>query len=139
MAMSEMDYMNGGGFSEFKLWTNPNPPTAGTDNFNTQSITLSDDITNYELIKIVYKRTANIDESFIIIPADALAMSSYESGYYVFYLGFNGRSNGVLHPWFRRFYSPSNTIIQFDDCKAADDLSLMYNNRLYPLEVIGMK
>ena len=44
----------GGGMSETVLWTNSNPSSA----FASQSISLSDDISNYEYIKIEYKRNA---------------------------------------------------------------------------------
>lgn len=47
----------GGGETETTLWTNPNP----TSNMISETVTLSDDLTNYKYLRIEWRRTTSDD------------------------------------------------------------------------------
>ena len=93
--------------TETVLWTNSSPTTS----FNAQTVTLSDDIDNYDEIKINYKQssTNSLSASVSIPVSDLKNMTIQASGIFFAIASMNSSSIG----YFRRVGYASDTQIEF--------------------------
>lgn len=118
--------------TETTLWTNSSP----TSNFSGQNISLSDDIDNYDWLKIKYRwSTSDSTESSTIVEVSEFKKSS--------------SSNDTLRPWniggrfgstgyLRMPYYVSDTQINIPNCCPYNTNSTN-NGRVIPTKVIGIK
>lgn len=115
----------GGNWTETVLWTNPNRSVA----FGNQTVNLSDNMNNYDYIKIVYYGwiTSSDDEDVIIIlPVEKLKFLHDATNWISLYIGQRGSSN-----YYRRICYDSDTSIIF---KEASNTSAGI-----PYKIIGIK
>lgn len=117
---------SGGGFTETVLWTNPNRNAT----FSNQTVNLSDNMNNYDYIKIVYYGwiTSSDDEDIIIIlPVEKLKYLHDATDWISLYIGQRGGSSNH----YRRICYGSDTSIIF---KEASNTSAGI-----PYKIIGIK
>ena len=115
------------------LWTNPNP----TANFAAQTITLSDNLSNYRYFKIIYNTNPNHAQNheFIAIfsPSDLYPYATNA-------LVIGGRNtdgnNGV---YMRGFGSSSDNTIQFGLAGKGNETGSSSSSYMVPKQIIGIK
>ena len=120
----------GGKYTETSLWTNPSP----SSDFAAQTITLSDDMDNYEYIKIKYCFSASYNTgnylSDYIISVDELKKSPYPEASGTARLNFSlARMNTSNVACYRKFYYASSTTVRFGSTDT---------NALIPFEILGL-
>lgn len=123
----------GGSLQETTLWTNPSP----SSNFEAQTITLSDDIDNYDFIKIKYriKTSGSVYSSIILTTADL--KNNIDSNDNPLLFAGGRESSSVM--WARKIVYVSDTQLSFTtayrvNASGTDAISLMV-----PIEVKGLK
>lgn len=134
-------YHNGNGYvtcpganlSETQLWSNSSP----SSDFAGNSISLSQSVSNFTYIKIVYaanKSEASSYNGIVIIPPSML-LNSGTKNYAEVNLG-GQNSNGVKYA--RRITGASSTSITFGACGQVDSTTRA-NSHCIPLKVYGLK
>ena len=131
MAYIRAGASGGGGSAETTLWTNSNPDTAFGAN---QTITLSDNISNYDYIKIYYRSsTTSSNYTSVIIPTDAFYSKATENP--VFSIGGIYLYGGTPTPMARYVYYVSDTSINI--VNSANQAAT--GNIGIPINVYGIK
>ncbi len=128
---------SGGGLTPTTLWSNDSPtsnfPTSGT----TKTVTLSDDIDNYEYIKIrVRRNVTKADEYSVIYSVEdfkKLNTASADS-----FIGAVGHYNTAASHTVRQFYCVSNTSVTFEIAYAVNSTGSSASAEI-PIEIIGLK
>lgn len=113
--------------SETVLWTNPSP----TSSFAAQTVTLSDDINNYDYIKMVYKySTSDSTELIEIFPVENININTTKRSTYLGVMWYAGT-------WRYRNLSFASTSVQFS--ASVNTNGKAGNTTIIPLEIIGIK
>lgn len=116
-----------GGSTETVLWTNNSP----TSSFAVQSVTLSDDYTNYDYLEFYFRSTTSDDTEYRdIIPTSVLAKSTSAS---TCTIG-NSSSSKIRS---RGIYATSNTSIRISDCYPLNSTSAS-NTSVIPTKIVGI-
>lgn len=130
--------IGGGTLKETTLWTNSAP----TSNFASQTITLSDGISNYKFLKIRYRKntTENVEHQVLYDVDDVISQFTSNAGAH--YMGsIVERENST--PSYRtaaRLYAMSNdTTMTISNAIYIDNPSTAQNAWAIPLEIIGVK
>jgi hypothetical protein len=115
---------------ETVLWENSAPTSA----FSAQTITLSDDITNYDELKVIYRAsTSDTDTKYVKISVDNfLKPMSGSFKQFGFYGAYNNAS------WCRVANYDSDTSIRFGDGCGVKGTSTN-NSTVIPIKIIGIK
>lgn len=117
--------------SETVLWTNASP----TSTFNSQTVTLSDDINNYDYIKITYRASTTLTSTLsIMLSLEEWLKTTNATG--VCYPAIAVRINSVVYA--RRVSHNTDTDVIF---ASAIRMNASGANQDYiiPTEVIGLK
>ena len=129
------DVIGGGKMEETTLWTNPDPSI----NFTAQAVTLSDDINNYDFLKVTYafyktnlNKTAEVIYSIDEVKKLAAAAGNFK-GATAFY---NSGSTGTVYS--RSFSYTSNTELYFYNMQQINGTGSDNGNGI-PLKISGMK
>ena len=121
--------------TETVLWTNSAP----TSNFAAQTVTLSDDINNYDYIAVTYYCSPSLTQGARAIRS----VADFKKGVYntknvpemcLSYMDGSSTPN----PMFRPVLYASDTTVRFYDCVTKGS-STVYNGYLQPLSIIGIK
>lgn len=121
----------GGALSETTLWTNPSP----TSSFASQNVSLSDNISNYDFIKIQFRVSTSVSNSAsIIVSKEDLLTMTNATNTPKFALG--AIESSVTHT--RAGYYVSDTSINIGNTYRTNSTTT-YNAVCIPTEVIGMK
>lgn len=129
--------VSGGGMTETLLWENPNP----TADFSASTVTLSDNLSNYDYIKFVAYRNKSsrtgINVYEIIVNRDSFvkvqSQYAYGGSYFCFYAKY-GNTNEYKRPV---RYS-SDTGIYFLNCTSLNS-SGTTNSYCIPAAIYGLK
>ena len=125
----------GGQPTETTLWTNPSPSSS----FAGQTVTLSDDMTNYDYLKFTYKAVSTLDTlGEDIIPTAKFVSygSSMTTAGPKFAIGKTGTSSDDRYIRFLTY--SSNTTIDFKTPQKAGAAQTS-NNACIPVQIIGIK
>lgn len=125
----------GGTLKETVLWTNPNPSA----NFNSQNVTLSEDISNYDFIKFVWQNANSgssgsqyYEDECMLVPTDYWLKSRSGNYYHKYALGGQGARR-----YFRLCYKgESGNIVHFDSAGSNDSSTYQ---AIKPLYIYGVK
>ena len=135
MALIRANTSGGGGSgTETPLWTNSNP----TSNFDagTTPLTLSDDLSNYDELKIEYCKGTSATSTLFYIKfpiADFLSRSADDGRYVI-----GGRINGVSDMARTIFKGSANNQLHIGQCYYMYGTTV--NNAYYiPLNIYGVK
>ena len=135
MAVMKMPtYAGGGGATETPLWTNSNP----TSNFDagTTPLSLSDDISNYDELKIEYCKSTSATSTLFYIKfpiADFLSRGVDDGRYAI-----GGRIDGVSDMARTIYKGSSNNQLHIGPCYYMYGTTV--NNAYYiPLNIYGVK
>ena len=113
--------------TETVLWTNNSP----TSSFAVQSVTISDDYTNYDYLEFYFRSTTSDDTEYRdIIPTSVLAKSTSAS---TCTIG-NSSSSKIRS---RGIYATSNTSIRISDCYPLNSTSAS-NTSVIPTKIVGI-
>lgn len=120
----------GGSLKETTLWTNNSP----TSSFASQTVTLSDYVSNYDYIKITFRlSTSSTDTLSILVPKED-------------YSKYDGTSSGagVMHVnsntgYCRLARTFTGTSINFAPCWTVFAAAGSNNNLLIPVSIVGIK
>ena len=116
-----------GGSTETVLWTNNSP----TSSFAVQTVTISDDYTNYDYLEFYFRSTTSDDTEYRdIIPTSVLAKSTSAS---TCTIG-NSSSSKIRS---RGIYATSNTSIRISDCYPLNSTSAS-NTSVIPTKIVGI-
>ena len=122
----------GGGSSELQetvLWTNSSP----TSNFANQTVTLSDDINNYEYLKVYYRiSTTNSKTIGILVSVDDFKTTASTMPL----INPAGVGGNTGNPAQRYFYYASDTTMAIRDAAVG---TTVYNNAAIPTAICGLK
>ena len=120
----------GGKYTETSLWTNPSSGTL----FGGQTVTLSDNISNYKYLKVRYKNNTTVDQVGIIIVdiANFISQSPAPNNY-----NFPGMLTSNLS-YARSFVYASANKIQFGTCYRITN-GTANNSYSIPLEILGIE
>lgn len=122
----------GGGakYTETSLWTNPSPSAT----FANTTVTLSDNLSNYDFVKIKWKSTTSVNQiGEIILPVDNFASQASAPNYYnTFSLG------ATTSNYFRPVIYASDTTMTFGN-SIMIRTNTTNNNYNIVTEVIGLK
>jgi hypothetical protein len=123
--------------TETVLWTNPSPTAA---NFGKQSVTLSDDINNYDYIAVEYNysksSTIDTEKSKSIMSVEDFKKSGQSS------VPRNSMAIGIINAsnagHTREVMYITDTSVQFSACYIMNG-STQANSNAVPLQIIGIK
>ena len=132
----------GGGGSatwvETVLWANPSP----TSDFATQTVTLSDDINNYDYLKVSYKNlttSAGVNDPYSVLISVSdfkTSLSGNSTRHNAFTFG------GIYAPsntnWTRFMFYDTDTTARFGACTQIGG-SQSSNSNAVPLQIVGIK
>ena len=119
----------GGKYTETSLWTNQSP----TNSFSTQTVTLSQGMSNYKYLKIVHRISAgNATENTTIYPVDDLKRTG--NGTYVPLDGLLSKADATYS---RSLYYVSDTSITFSTSYKVSNATANDNTNI-PLEILGL-
>ena len=125
----------GGGLTPTTLWSNNSPTSNFPASGNTITVTLSDDIDNYEYIKIKARRgTSDATEYAVIYSVEDFKKLNNATGASAGALAYNYNSSNSV----RIFYYTSNTSVTFELNKAVNATGTARTGAI-PLEIIGLK
>ena len=115
---------------ETTLWTNSSP----TSSFATQTVTLSNGISNYSYIKIVYRASNTVEEeSYLYVPQAKMISSTETNDYNIV-----GLCNyGTSYRYIRFAFYASDTSIKFSDCGRWKN-NANGNTICVPISIIGV-
>lgn len=130
-------YRSGGGgkMTETVLWTNSSP----TSNFASQTVTLSDGISNYDYLKFTYKPStaSSLSNSTIISTQDFI--SNCVDGAKHFFATMGGYSStSASNAHGRNAFYVSNTSLRMGSCLMFNSAS-SNNAYMIPLTIKGLK
>ena len=131
----DMDYGTGSGGSspvETTLWENSSP----TSSMTAQTITLSDDITNYDYLKVEYRQTTSVDtrSTLVFTVNDFIINGVYTEVSPKFTLGLRGSSANQARP----ICYATNTTIYLQNCYAIGATNSASVSCI-PLKISGVK
>lgn len=130
--MNLFECIGGGGSSELQetvLWTNSSP----TSNFANQTVTLSDDINNYEYLKVYYRiSTTNSKTIGILVSVDDFKTTASTMPL----INPAGVGGNAGNPAQRYFYYASDTTMAIRDAAVG---TTVYNNAVIPTAICGLK
>ena len=136
---SGLKYMSGSGYaysskpgmSTTTLWTN----SSGSSGFAAQTISLSQAITNFDYIEIVFRRNTSDStcNSVIVKSSEAKNCTSISSGNSCYAMNYAGSWNCC-----RRFFFPTTSQIQFTTGNQVNGTNTS-NNNVIPQKVYGLK
>ena len=132
------------GFTETTLWSN----SSGTSNFDAQSVTLSDNMSNYDYIGFKYRTSTSINtiSTMLVSYEDVYKsrisnLSSASDGTNTIYLGVHYGTNADTNTYAREVYYTGVKTLYFRKTirgiatgSAGTDIS-----RCIPLQIIGYK
>lgn len=119
-----------GTFQETTLWENSSP----TASFSGQAVTLSDDITNYDYVRIYWNNnTSSSENASIIVPTDIMAMSGAVAGSIQITLG--SRTSVDNRVRIVRYSSDTDLII--GDNRSVGEAG-GNNNGIIPIKITGL-
>lgn len=117
--------------SETTLWTNPNP----TSSFASQPITLSQDVNNFDYIKISYRGGISNDNSMSIIVSIADYNKADSASTNKVGIAIAGTNSGDLRT--RVMFTNGNTSIYPGDARTPT--GSIDNNKAIPIKISGLK
>lgn len=123
----------GGGqkYTETSLWTNSSP----SSNFAAQTITLSDNMTNYKYLKVTYINATGSSVSNVdIVPVSAFITTGPQTRSA---LGSVGTTGGSARDFARNYKYVADNQINFGTACALN-YAAAENNRIIPLEILGL-
>lgn len=121
---------SGGQMSETVLWTNPDP--SSSSGFASQTVTLSDNIDNYDFICVEYARGYRY--------LDTKSKVYYKvSDYKTFAGGSVPKGIFRISSYYRTFIYGSNIQVVFHDCYATSGTETAFNTYCTPLNIYGCK
>lgn len=124
-----------GGLTPTTLWSNTSPTSDFPASDTTITVTLSDDIDNYEYIKIKARRSkSDATEYAIIYSVEDFKKLNNANGASAGALAYNYNSSNSA----RVFYYTSNTSVTFELAKALNSTGTARTGAI-PLEIIGLK
>ena len=136
MALIEMNFASGGGgITETTLWENSTP----TSSFAGQTVTLSDNMDNYDFLKFCFNRstTNTTDKCEIIYSVDEFkkftAAANHFNGATAFY-----PTDGTARLYARAYKYISNTQVAFENMYQMSG-TVSDNGAGIPTKIIGMK
>lgn len=124
----------GGRYKETSLWTNPNPSSS----YSNGTVTLSDDIDNYDYIKFTYKpwtTSSQIMSSLYPLSDVKLSVSGNSTTHSVMSMICNLTDNSNFA---RRVYYASDTSITFNASYQINASNSSANTNI-PQQIIGCK
>lgn len=125
----------GGTMTETTLWTNPSP----TADFATQSVNLSDNISNYDYIEIeaCFSKSETTKIMSYLYKASEVSGSVFNTVHPIIYIG-NYYSNKY---YYRPFNYSSDTSFSIGTCKTntGSGSASNYNAGCIPLTIKGLK
>lgn len=124
----------GGALSETALWTNPSPTAA----FVNQEITLNDDISNYQYVKVqcVANASTGATKYSTIISVDDFILSQEHAALFAISTRLATSSGDALYHRYVR--STSNTKVRFGQAYKQSS-STASNGYAVPLKISGLK
>jgi len=129
----------GGGLKETALWTNSAP----TSVFANQTITLSDDLTKYDYLKVSYRVSTSIStESYVIIPVDTFKnYTGSQTNTIMYVLQSIGGYAYMLYQRSMAYTSPTQMTIGGANLinYGNNTITTGQNSRTIPISVIGCK
>lgn len=130
LGLNELDH--GKNFDETTLWTNSSP----TSSWTTDPISLNDDISNYDYIKIVCRKSNTLaDECQVLCPVSEFKTYSTGDGY-----GLSPTVYVSSYYYTRRFRYGSNTQVIVNNCyKYSASSGTTSAVSLLPVRIIGCK
>lgn len=129
----------GGGLSYTTLWTNPDP-TAEFGRSGGVSVSLSDDIDNYQFLEFTFqKTTSNTDKYSILIPVSEFKLSSSGAGAGKVKYAANV-ATATYWTFFRAFWYNSDTEVLIDQCAfyRANSATTYQNQYVIPYTIKGV-
>lgn len=131
LGLNELDH--GKRFDETVLWTNANP----TSSFSSQQITLSDDMANYDYLKITYRANTSLatTASALMLVSEIIASANLASVPCMSIADRNSSANGY---YMRGMSYISNTVISMGTCFQTGT-SGGVNSNVIPLQISGCK
>lgn len=140
--LCELKKKGGGGGSatwvETILWANPSP----SSDFATQTVTLSDDINNYDYLKVSYKNSTtyegvNDPYSVLISVSDFKTSATGNSTRHNAFT-FGGLYAPTNTVWTRFLFYDTDTTAKFGGCTQIGSTGSTNNNAI-PLQIVGIK
>ena len=131
MSSSGYAYSSKPSMSTTTLWTN----SSGSSGFAAQTISLSQAITNFDYIEIVFRRNTSDStcNSVIVKSSEAKNCTSISSGNSCYAMNYAGSWNCC-----RRFFFPTTSQIQFTTGNQVNGTNTS-NNNVIPQKVYGLK
>lgn len=128
----------GGTLKETALWTNSNP----TSEFSAQTISLSDNVTNYNYVKLVFKSDLNQDIFSSVIhdvtTFMALKLLNTDASSYT-QAGVVAMTTSNANTWrYRSYKATASNRVQFSASFPSNSATAA-NRYLLPYQIIGMK
>lgn len=137
MAFYRCSSGGGGTLKETVLWTNPSP----TANFNRQSVTLSDDINNYDYIAVEYIYSkSSVDETEK--SKSIMSVTDFKKGNLGTLVSRTCMALGIINSsnttYNRQVWYRDDTTIEISACYAMTSTATANGNAV-PLQIIGIK
>lgn len=129
--LAALKQKGGGGLKETVLWTNSAP----TNTFNSQAITLSDSIDNYDYVRVYWRvsTTNSTLGSILFAPSELLNLEAGTVS------AFGSRtSNGSTTTYFRFLQRNSSTSLAVSTCLQRNT-STAANSTVIPTQITGCK
>lgn len=125
---------SGGALSETTLWTNNSP----TSNFTSQTVTLSDGISNYKYIAFIVNMSTSVTDVSITFTFDASKITDWTSSDYRPLLGVYYTNN---YYYYRVLTYVSNTSLTIGACirNTASSAAGTNNAGVIPVKIVGLK
>ena len=121
-------YRSGGGSdTETVLWTNGSP----TSSFAQKTVTLSDNINNYDYIKMTFRYSTSDDTELVeIFPVENIDINTAKRSTYLGVMWYAGS-------WKYRNITNNYTSVEISNCVFVGGSSS--NGSIIPLQIIGIK
>lgn len=124
----------GGSLKETVLWTNASPTAA----FNNQTVTLSEDMTHFDYIKIIFLQNSSdtpLKYLTVIHPVDEFANTGLSGSVISGGVGYNQS----IAMWSRSYAHASDTSVQFSKLLRMSGTSAGSQNICIPQSISGLK
>lgn len=130
-------FSGGGKPKETVLWTNSSP----TSNFAAQTVSLSQKISDFDLIKLTCRAQTTNDTSFSMYfdasSYPSITTSSNHDGFHPFV---GGHLSGSGTEYFRSYYRVDDTSIYISECRMRSSSGTGTNNSYaIPISITGIK
>lgn len=116
----------GGGVTETELWSNSSP----TSSFASQTVTLSQGISNFDSLRFYYHSTNSTSEDNLYVNVSVSDFGTIRSGFAYT----SGSVDGI-----RGVRKNSDTVVQFDAAAKAQGTGSFDNYFLIPTKICGVK